>query len=129
MEIQNLTREFNYNGVRLADPSPTLTLAQVRDFYSNVYPEIISADIEGPKNVGANAIYTFRRAVGTKGRVTMRHLLADLAALAPAGKLSAPDLDHVRMLQELARTGAALSTCHAMLLSELHRRYLPGRAS
>ena len=67
MDIQELTREFTYNGVKLADPNPAFTLVQVRDFYSTVYPEIISADIEGPKSAGAKAIYSFRRAVGTKG--------------------------------------------------------------
>jgi len=67
MEINELTREFAYNGVKLADPNPKFTLTEVRDFYATVYPEIISADIEGPKNVGAKAIYSFRRAVGTKG--------------------------------------------------------------
>ena len=67
MEIQNLIREFTYNGVALGDPSPAFSLEQVRDFYANVYPEITSADIEGPKQVGNKAVYTFRRAVGTKG--------------------------------------------------------------
>jgi PRTRC genetic system protein C len=67
MDIQNLQREFRYNGVALADPNQAFTLPQVRDFYANVYPEITSADIEGPEQVGAKVIYTFRRAVGTKG--------------------------------------------------------------
>lgn len=67
MQIDNLIREFRYNGVALADPGAALSLPQVRDFYANVYPEITSADIEGPEQVGAKAIYTFRRAVGTKG--------------------------------------------------------------
>lgn len=67
MDIQTLTREFRYNGVVLADPSPALTLHQVRDFFANVYPEITSADIEGPVQTGAKEVYTFRRAVGTKG--------------------------------------------------------------
>jgi PRTRC genetic system protein C len=67
MDIQNLQREFRYNGVALADPNQAFTLPQVRDFYSTVYPEITSADIEGPEQVGAKVIYTFRRAVGTKG--------------------------------------------------------------
>jgi PRTRC genetic system protein C len=67
MDIQNLIREFRYNGVTLADPSAAMSLPQVRDFYANVYPEITSADIEGPEQVGAKVIYTFRRAVGTKG--------------------------------------------------------------
>lgn len=67
MDIQNLTREFRYNGVVLPDPGQMLSLTQVRDFYANVYPEITSADIEGPEQVGGKVIYTFRRAVGTKG--------------------------------------------------------------
>lgn len=67
METTLLEREFRYNAVRLADPLPTLTLLQVRDFYSNVHPELTSADIEGPELVNGKHIYTFRRAVGTKG--------------------------------------------------------------
>nr|WP_314540055.1 PRTRC system protein C [uncultured Massilia sp.] len=67
MDIQKLTREFRYNGVALADPGQALSLPQVRDFYANVYPEITSADIEGPEQLGGKQIYTFRRAVGTKG--------------------------------------------------------------
>ncbi len=67
MDIQALEREFRYNGVVLADPNNGFSLTQVRDFYANVYPEITSADIEGPVQTGAKAVYTFRRAVGTKG--------------------------------------------------------------
>lgn len=67
MEMSTVDREFRYNAVKLADPAPAMTLVQVRDFYSNVYPEIISADIEGPDLVGGKQIYTFKRAVGTKG--------------------------------------------------------------
>lgn len=73
MQTTQLTREFRYNGVRLADPSPNFTLEQVRDFYANTYPEILNADIDGPAVEGAQQVYTFRRAVGTKGN--------DLAAL------------------------------------------------
>lgn len=67
MQVQTLKREFRYNGVKLADPSPTFTLAQVRDFYANTYPEIVNAEIEGPELQGEMQIYSFRRAVGTKG--------------------------------------------------------------
>lgn len=74
MDIQTLIREFRYNSVVLADPSPALTLPQVRDFYANVYPEITSADIEGPVQTGAKEVYTFRRAVGTKGASLTREV-------------------------------------------------------
>ncbi len=67
MQIDKLIREFKYNGVALADPGAILSLEQVRDFYASVYPEILSADIEGPQQVAGKQIYTFRRAVGTKG--------------------------------------------------------------
>lgn len=67
MQIDKLIREFKYNGVALADPGAMLSLEQVRDFYASVYPEILSADIEGPQQVAGKQIYTFRRAVGTKG--------------------------------------------------------------
>jgi PRTRC genetic system protein C len=67
MQTTALIREFNYNGARLIDPSSGFTLSQVRDFYANTYPEIINAEIEGPKVVGERNVYTFRRAVGTKG--------------------------------------------------------------
>lgn len=73
MQTTQLTREFRYNGVRLADPSPNFTLEQVRDFYANTYPEILNAEIDGPNIEGEQQVYSFRRAVGTKGN--------DLAAL------------------------------------------------
>lgn len=85
MDIQKLIREFRYNGVALADPSHTFSLEQVRDFYANVYPEITSADIEGPQQVGGKQIYTFRRAVGTKG-ASARDVA--LARLRSGGRLS-----------------------------------------
>lgn len=101
MKVQELTREFKYNSVKLADPSPAFTLQQVRDFYANIYPEIINADIEGPEQVGDKHVYTFRRAVGTKGgllrdateRVSAHHeiqrkgktMVKDLAALEKIG--------------------------------------------
>ncbi len=73
MQVIQLTREFRYNGVRLADPSPKFTLEQVRDFYANTYPEMLNADIDGPNVEGTLQVYGFRRAVGRKG--------SDLAAL------------------------------------------------
>lgn len=70
MQATQLTREFRYNGVRLADPSPQFTLEQVRDFYANTYPEILNADIDGPTTEGTLLVYGFRRAVGRKGTAT-----------------------------------------------------------
>lgn len=84
MQTESLVREFNYNGAKLVDPAPSMTIAQVRDFFSATYPEIVNAEIEGPVVNGSRSTYTFRRAVGTKGSdtPTTSEKLADLAALA-----------------------------------------------
>lgn len=65
--VQKLLRSFAYNGIALPDPGPELSPEQVRDVYSATYPEITTASIEGPEQKGDRLVYTFRRAVGTKG--------------------------------------------------------------
>jgi PRTRC genetic system protein C len=79
MKTETLTREFRYNGAKLTDPSPAFSLQQVRDFYGNTYPEIVNAEIDGPEVVGNKNVFTFRRAVGTKGAgMTLDQLRAEL---------------------------------------------------
>lgn len=93
MQANELQREFKYNSVKLADPNPALSLVQVRDFFANVYPEIISADIEGPEMIGNKQVYSFRRAVGTKGiTIAVMHHIGD------ATPASAPALQKVAMM-------------------------------
>jgi PRTRC genetic system protein C len=65
--VQKLQRSFAYNGIALPDPGSELSPEQVRDVYSATYPEITTASIEGPEQKGDRLLYTFRRAVGTKG--------------------------------------------------------------
>ncbi len=71
MKAETLAREFNYNGLMLPDPGPTMTPEMVRDVYSAAYPEITSAAIEGPERKGDKFCYTFKRAVGTKGAIPL----------------------------------------------------------
>ena len=68
--VQKLQRSFAYNGIALPDPGCELSPEQVRDVYSATYPEITTASIEGPEQKGDRLIYTFRRAVGTKGALS-----------------------------------------------------------
>lgn len=77
MQTQELIREFKHGSVTLADPNPAFTLEQVREFYAIIYPELLNADIEGPELRGNRQIYTFRRAVGTKGS-TISEAIANL---------------------------------------------------
>ncbi|MEM4988808.1 PRTRC system protein C [Collimonas sp. H4R21] len=119
MQIQELQREFKYNSVKLADPNPQFTLMQVRDFFSTVYPEIISADIEGPDVVGNKTVYSFRRAVGTKGGKNLDYMIADLATLVQINWLEEHEAVFVRALQEKS----SLDLDETMSVIALHIRY------
>lgn len=74
MKVETLIRSFVYGGMELLDPNPTFTVTQVRDMYAAAYPEITTAVIEGPERKADKLVYTFKRAVGTKGNV---HLYLD----------------------------------------------------
>jgi PRTRC genetic system protein C len=65
--IQSLERAFEYNGLRLPDPDPSMTIEQVRDVYVTTYPELATAAVEGPSTVNGRLQYTFVRSVGAKG--------------------------------------------------------------
>ncbi len=67
MEVHRLEREFVYNGVKLPETNPAMTPEQVRDTYVRLYPEIVTAAIEGPETTDGKLIYKFVRAIGAKG--------------------------------------------------------------
>ena len=67
LKTEVLLREFQYNGVRISDPGPDLTVDQVRDLLTPAYPEIATASVTGPEDTGSALRYTFNRAIGTKG--------------------------------------------------------------
>lgn len=67
VKVEEIIREFNYNGVKLVDPLPTSDPDKIKSFYSALYPEITSAVVEGPEYRGNKMVYTFKRSVGTKG--------------------------------------------------------------
>jgi PRTRC genetic system protein C len=67
LEAQVLLREFNYNGVRIPDPAPQMSVEQVRDLLTPQVPEIATATLTGPEDTGTTLRYTFSRAIGSKG--------------------------------------------------------------
>ena len=67
LKTEVLLREFHYNGVRIPDPGPELTVEQVRDLLTPNYPEIATASVSGPEDTGSVLRYTFSRAIGSKG--------------------------------------------------------------
>lgn len=100
-----LTRLFRYNSVELPDPGPQYSADEVRELYSATYPEIVNAAIEGPDEKEGKLVYTFRRAVGTKGSEQIRKRFAK-AALNPQELEHYFDFD---FLVELAHCSGQLS--------------------
>jgi PRTRC genetic system protein C len=62
-----LTRKFSFNGADLPDPGPAFTPDEVKDIYSNQYPDLSTAIVNEPSIKDDVATYTFTRNVGTKG--------------------------------------------------------------
>lgn len=67
MESHVLCRTFEFNGVRLPDPDPKLSVEEVRALYAHQYPDIATAATTGPEAIGDKLRYQFTRAIGSKG--------------------------------------------------------------
>lgn len=67
LKVEALQREFFYNGTRIPDPAPNLSVEQVRELLTPTWPEIVTATLEGPEDTGSALRYTFKRAIGSKG--------------------------------------------------------------
>jgi PRTRC genetic system protein C len=51
LTVKALHREFFYNGIRIPDPAPNLTVEQVRELLTPSYPEIATASLAGPEGI------------------------------------------------------------------------------
>lgn len=67
IQVQKLTRKFAFNGANLPDPGEAFSPEEVKDIYSNQYPDLSTAIVNEPTISGDVATYTFTRNVGTKG--------------------------------------------------------------
>ena len=67
MESRVLTRIFEFNGQKLADPDSRLSPEEVRNLFAHQFPDIATAAITGPEAVGDKLLYRFSRAIGSKG--------------------------------------------------------------
>jgi len=65
--MKTLPRSFKYNGILLDDPDVEMSPEEVKEFYSNIYPELTQAEIDGPEVGDETMEYVFRRVYGTKG--------------------------------------------------------------
>jgi PRTRC genetic system protein C len=67
LTITKMTRLFQFNGIRLPDINPNMTVDEVKALYAAQYPELATAVVNGPEAVGDKMRYTFERAIGSKG--------------------------------------------------------------
>jgi PRTRC genetic system protein C len=67
LKTSSLPREFVFNGSRIPDPDPQMSIDQVRDLLTLSYPEIATATMTGPEDTGTSLRYSFSRAIGSKG--------------------------------------------------------------
>ncbi|MGH7216102.1 MAG: PRTRC system protein C [Nitrospiraceae bacterium] len=104
MEIAKIIRVFIYNGIRLPDPGADLSAAQVKDYYSAMYPELTTAEVTSPKENGDAHEYTFRKTTGTKGMEDVG--VPFVERLQAAASVEAKQ--KVKREQTLATLGAAL---------------------
>ena len=60
---------FNDNGtpITLNDPDESMSAESILNFYSNTYPVLVTAKINGPQIVDDTLQYRFESVLGTKG--------------------------------------------------------------
>ena len=51
-------RTFNYNGMNLDDPDPSMSPEQVLEFHALLHAELTNAKLKGP-NIGADGLQTY----------------------------------------------------------------------
>lgn len=57
----------NGQELRLNDPNPNFTAADVQHFYAGTYPVLTNAKLIGPEIKDKEAVYRFESTIGTKG--------------------------------------------------------------
>jgi len=66
-----MARIFIYDGKELPDPDPSMTIDDVRQSYTEFFPELSNAASASKKD-GDNTVITFTKRVGTKGASSMK---------------------------------------------------------
>ncbi len=67
MAIEILKRVFKHDKIELTDPNPKLSPNEVKRIYSNKYPELITANIDGPEYKDGVSVYKFTTSFKPKG--------------------------------------------------------------
>lgn len=67
MATQAVTRLFKFKSLDLVDPDPEMTPEQVREHYSNAYPELNNASVIEEGYQGENHVFQLKTSLGHNG--------------------------------------------------------------
>ena len=67
LTVTKMSRIFQFQGIRLPDTNPEMSVEEVKALYAAQYPELATAVVNGPEAAGDKMRYTFERAIGSKG--------------------------------------------------------------
>jgi PRTRC genetic system protein C len=62
-----IEKDSKKENIELKDPHPDMSLQEVVNHYSSQYPELATANIDGPTMEDETAVYKFTTVIGTKG--------------------------------------------------------------
>jgi PRTRC genetic system protein C len=65
--IENVERKFVYSSMELDDIDASLSVDEIKNYYSNIYPELSTAYAKGPTYKDGKEVYEFMINIGTKG--------------------------------------------------------------
>jgi len=67
LKTKQLERVFKFGKIELVDINYNMTPKEILSVYSNKYPSLANATIDGPKISKGKAVFEFKESVGTKG--------------------------------------------------------------
>lgn len=126
---QPIRRLFKFGVRNLPDPGSHLSPAEVKAFYSGNFPELLTANIDGPHIEGATATYTFERAYGTKGITPEQEVTAAPTARDVIDRALAPDSPGSLFDERFVDAEALLPAQHFELLFNRSGRSVAWRGS
>ena len=67
LKFQAVTRVFQHGSLEIPDPNPRMAPEEIKRMLATQYPELNNAAIEGPEIRSGKQVFTFQKALGTKG--------------------------------------------------------------
>lgn len=71
LTINGIERSFSFKRgtqtITLSDTNASHSPEAVMSYYANMFPELTTASVHGPKIEGDKAVYEFKTTIGTKG--------------------------------------------------------------